>query len=84
MRSTKAHKLPEPYEGTEIDVTAVVNGRTGERRGYSVGVMDTQVGQGHRYSLEYAEALATTMLKAIRAHKRRIAREKASDDEQQQ
>lgn len=72
------------YEHIEVDVCpVVVFGKTGTA-GHSVGVMDSRRGQGMRYSMAYAEAEATALLKAIRSYKRRnakvLAQEAETDD----
>ena len=67
-------RLEPPFDEYEVDVLAIRYSGEAEPRGFSVGVMNRMEGRGHRYSIEYADALASGIKKAIRAHKRRQAR----------
>lgn len=63
-------RMPAPFEEMRIDVRPVsVYGKPGVV-GHSVGVMDELAGRGTRSSLEFAEAKARAILKAVRAYRR--------------
>lgn len=63
--------MPHPFEHMSLNVCPVsIFGKPGVT-GHSVGVMNEEYGQGHRYSLEYAEAHAKAVLRAIRAYRRK-------------
>jgi hypothetical protein len=65
------HRLPDPFQDISINVCPVsVFGRD-DTIGHSVGIMNDYTGQGVRKSLEYAEAEAKAVLKAIRAYRRK-------------
>lgn len=66
-------RMPEPYSEMEIDVRPAVDGTTGRLIGHGVGIMDKSQGQGTRSSMDYAEAKAKAVLKAIRAYRRKNA-----------
>jgi hypothetical protein len=71
-------RMDPPFDHYEVDLFPVHYHGDPEPSGYSVGVMNREEGRGHRYSVEYAEALAKAILKATRLHRRREAA-KASD-----
>lgn len=66
----KVHKLPEPFEYVEVTVNTIRDYRAAEPFGLTVGIMDRATGNGTRSSIEFAEAKAKTVLKAIRAYRR--------------
>lgn len=64
-------RMPAPYGDIEIDVRPVSIFGKGGVVGHSVGIMDTRQGQGTRSDLDYAEAKAKAVLRAIRAYRRK-------------
>lgn len=64
-------KMPEPFDYISINVCPVsVSGKKGIV-GHSVGIMNEYTGRGTRSALDYAEAEAKAVLKAIRAYRRK-------------
>ena len=73
MNKAVRQQMPEPFSHIEISVNPMsVMGKPGSV-GDSVGIMDTHFGEGTRGRLEYAEAEAKAVLKAIRAYRRKNA-----------
>lgn len=65
----RSHRLPEPFEYVQVDISPIsFIGKP--PHGLTVGIMSDRTGQGTRASVEYAEAEAKTVLKAIRAYRR--------------
>ena len=68
--------LPEPFDHIEIRVN-LLRDIDGTERGHSVAIYNNDRGTGQRGGLDYAEAEAKGVLKAIRAYRRKLAREQS-------
>lgn len=71
--------MPAPFEHIRVDVRPWSWANKPGVQGHTVGVMNMDQGKGTRGSLEYAEAEAKAVLKAIRAYRRKNAAHLSSD-----
>ncbi len=69
----KVYVRPAEFPHVRIDVTPWSYAHQPGVQGHTVGIMDEHSGRGTRGSLEYAEAEAKAVLKAIRSYRRKNA-----------
>lgn len=68
------YRLPAPFDYVRVDATPTRVFGAAKPDGVGIGIMNERAGEGTRSRLEYAEAEAKTVLKVIRAYRRKEAR----------